>query len=184
MKTYQSVRYTIALLVLLLTIGGCSLVLEGSMSGGEGGAASASVNPPPDGDRARVIYVIDGDTIEVEVNGARRRVRYVGVNTPESDQVCYREATNANRALVEGQTVVLVRDQSDTDRFDRLLRYVYLLDGTFVNERLVRDGWAEAVEYRPDTRHTARFRDIEVEAARARRGCHPTGIFDDGTLTR
>jgi endonuclease YncB( thermonuclease family) len=174
---------------MLLGIAGCSLVLDGAPLGGGGGAALSPATPPPaapppEGDRARVVYVIDGDTIEVDINGARRRVRYVGINTPESDEACYRDATNANRALVEGQTVILVRDQSDTDRFNRLLRYIYLPDGTFVNERLVRDGWAEAVEYRPDTRHTARFRELEVEAARAGRGCHPTGIFNDGTLTR
>jgi len=53
-----------------------------------------------------------------------------------------------------------------------------------VNEQLVRDGWAESVEYPPDTARAADFRALEQEAAGANRGCHPTGIFDDGSATR
>ncbi len=142
-------------------------------------------DPPPaaEGDLARVTRIVDGDTIEVEIDGVGYRVRYVGINTPERDETCYSEATAANRALVNGQTVRLVRDSSNTDQYGRLLRYIYVGD-TFVNAELVRNGWAEAVEYRPDTRHTAYFRDLEREATAAGRGCHPTGIFDDGTLTR
>lgn len=136
-----------------------------------------------DGELGVVDRVIDGDTIDVSINGVITRVRYIGVNTPERNEPCSDEATAANRALVDGQTVTLVRDASNTDRYDRLLRYVYIRSG-MVNEQLVIDGYAEAVEYPPDTRHTARFRDLEADAASAGRGCHATGIFDDGTLTR
>ncbi|MBK8023591.1 MAG: thermonuclease family protein [Chloroflexi bacterium] len=145
------------------------------------------INPPtgsvPAGDQARVVSIIDGDTIDVELNGSTQRVRYIGVNTPERDEVCYADATQANNAFVGGKTVILVRDVSETDQFSRLLRYVYV-DGVMINEQLVREGWAEAVEYRPDTRHTAGFRDLEQAAARDNRGCHPTGIFNDGSTTR
>lgn len=150
-------------------------------------ACSISIRPPssdaPAGDRARVTRVIDGDTIEVEMNGVGYRVRYIGVNTPERDEVCYSEATAANAALVDGQTVTLVVDTSNTDRFGRLLRYVYV-GSRFVNAELVAQGAAEATEYPPDTRHTADFRNLETAALRANAGCHPTGIFDDGTFTR
>lgn len=142
---------------------------------------------PPVGGEAdeigRVTQIVDGDTIEVEIDGVGYRVRYVGVNTPERDEDCYNQATAANRALVSGQTVRLVQDESFTDQYGRLLRYVYVGD-TFVNAELVRAGWAEAAEYRPDTRHTAYFRDLERAAAAANLGCHSTGIFDDDTLTR
>jgi endonuclease YncB( thermonuclease family) len=79
--------------------------------------------------------------------------------------------------------VRLERDTSETDRYDRLLRFVYVGD-TFVNETLVREGWAEAVLYLPDRAQFSNFSALEREAARAGRGCHPTGIFDDGNNER
>lgn len=149
-------------------------------------ACNVDLGTPPvsvEGDSAQVTRVIDGDTIDVRIGSATFRVRYIGVNTPESDEPCYAEATAANAALVSGKTVTLVKDTSETDQFGRLLRYIYV-DGTFVNESLVRDGWAESVEYPPDTARAAEFRRLEVEAANANRGCHPSGIFNDGSTTR
>ena len=131
---------------------------------------------------ATVIWVIDGDTIEVEIDGVDYRVRYIGVNTPERDEVCYDNATAANEALVpEGSTVYLVQDVSDTDRYDRLLRYIYVEtdnDYLFVNEELVDAGWAEAVTYEPDTSFADYFYSLEDDARINGRGCHPSGIFD------
>ena len=135
------------------------------------------------GDSAQVTNVIDGDTIDVRIDGVGYRVRYVGVNTPERDEPCYEDASDANAEWVEGETVTLVKDVSETDQFGRLLRYVYV-GTTLVNEELAQDGWAESVEYLPDTAHAADFRRLEREAADASRGCHPTGIFDDGSTTR
>jgi len=167
------------ILALALLAGACNLDLDAPSSS----AGSAASLPPAGGQTALVRRVIDGDTIDVDIDGQRLRVRYVGVNTPESDESCYQEATEANRALVEGQTVTLVRDQSETDRFDRLLRYVYV-GSTFVNRELVANGYAEAVLYRPDDRHWQDFVALEGEAARQGLGCHPTGIFNDGNTER
>ena len=131
-----------------------------------------------------VVYrVIDGDTIDVLMDGTTYRVRYVGVNTPERDETCYSSATQANAGMVEGQTVRMVADESDTDRFGRLLRYIYV-GNTFVNEELVKQGYAEAVLYQPDDLHYNNFLAFERQAARNALGCHPTGIFDDGSSTR
>ncbi len=102
---------------------------------------------------AYVTRVIDGDSIEVEVNGTEEQVRYIGMNTPEyySDKRDEAErATALNRSLVEGQYVLLIRDVSDRDKYDRLLRYVFTADG-FVNFELVKEGAAEVKEYPPDT---------------------------------
>lgn len=137
----------------------------------------------PEGEIAEVVNVIDGDTIDVLLNGQEVRVRYVGINTPERDEACYGDATQANRDLVDGKTVTLVTDTSDTDRFGRLLRYIYA-DGVFVNEALVRDGYAEAVLYQPDDAFYEDFLSMERDAANANRACHGTGIFDDGSDTR
>lgn len=131
----------------------------------------------PDGEVATVVAVIDGDTIDVDLNGRTYRVRYIGINTPEYDEACYWEATNANAVLVEGQTVTMYRDVSETDRYGRLLRYVYVGD-TFVNAVLVADGWAEAVEYPPDVSYADYFEELEEAARAAGLGCWPTGALD------
>ncbi len=152
-------------------------------------AAACTLEEPPEtsgdvsGDLFTVVKIIDGDTIDVRQGEVTYRVRYVGVNTPERDEVCYADATRANTDLVMGQMVRMERDQSNTDRYGRLLRYVYVGD-VFVNERLVADGYAEAALYEPDDRFFDQFSILEHEAALAGLGCHPTGIFNDGSVTR
>lgn len=172
MTIFRLFSVALACALAVLTLSACELL-----------EPPAPAAPTPDATLYTVTRVIDGDTIDVERDGQTFRVRYIGINTPERDEPCFREATEANRALVAGRQVRLERDVSDTDRFDRLLRYVYVGE-VFVNEALVRDGWAEAVLYEPDRRHWERFRDLEIAAARAGLGCHPTGVFDDGTFTR
>jgi micrococcal nuclease len=137
----------------------------------------------PGGETAIVTRVIDGDTIEVDIGGVIYDVRYIGVNTPEDDEPCYAEATEANRALVEGQVVTLVKDVSETDRYGRLLRYVYVGD-EMVNELLVANGWAEAVLYEPDSACWQQFVMLEQAVENLDIGCRSTGIFDDGTYER
>lgn len=131
---------------------------------------------PSTGDLATVVEVIDGDTIDVNIGGNVYRVRYIGVNTPELDEACSAEASAANAGLVEGQAVRLVKDVSETDQYNRLLRYVYIGE-TFINAELVRQGWAEAVEYPPDLANAAFLSDLEDAARLQNLGCWPTGVF-------
>ncbi|MDP3793405.1 MAG: thermonuclease family protein, partial [Candidatus Uhrbacteria bacterium] len=83
-------------------------------------------------DQALVVRVVDGDTIDVLIGGEQLRVRYIGIDTPETVDPrrpvgCFgKEASARNRELVEGKTVALEKDVSETDRFGRLLRYVWL----------------------------------------------------------
>lgn len=122
---------------------------------------------------AIVKRVVDGDTIVVEIGGQEYRVRYIGVDAPESTtrQECYgREAARFNRTLVEGQTVRLERDVSETDRYGRLLRYVYLANGEMVNEVIIREGYALARSFPPDVKYQERLREAEREAKQKRRG--------------
>ena len=115
-----------------------------------------------------------GDTIRVEIEGEVERLRYIGIDTPEvgdNAEPFGEEGTAANRSLVAGELVCLESDVSDRDRFDRLLHYVWLEDGTLVNEALVREGHAEAVRFRPDTKHhDARLAPAEEEARKERLG--------------
>lgn len=127
--------------------------------------------------------VIDGDTIEVSINGRSERIRYIGANTPERDDPCYQEALQENRKILSTGPLRLDTDATDKDRYGRLLRYVYAGD-VLVELELIARGYAEVVRYRSDDKHYDEFRRLEIEAARQGLGCHPSGIFDDGSLTR
>ena len=122
---------------------------------------------PPD--TARVVEVIDGDTIVIE---GGYLVRYIGIDTPEvypKAEAFGKEAWQANRTLVEGKQVRLEQDVSQTDRYGRLLRYVYVGD-IFVNAELVRQGLAQAQAYPPDTKYQDYLEQMEEEAREAGRG--------------
>lgn len=116
-----------------------------------------------------VTGVVDGDTIDVEIAGQEYRVRYIGMNTPERDELFYKEATEANRQLVLGKTVELEKDVSETDRYGRLLRYVYVND-LFVNAHLVEQGYAQVLTYPPDVKYQELFLQLQRQAREAGRG--------------
>jgi micrococcal nuclease len=133
-------------------------------------AALAGARPGAGADeRARVVRVIDGDTLVV---AGGERVRLIGVDTPELRPVeCYgRAATRELRRLVGGRRVRLERDVEERDRYGRLLAYVRRGDGLLVNAELVRRGFAQPLTVPPNVRHAARFRRLAREARRERRG--------------
>ncbi len=110
---------------------------------------------------ATVVRIIDGDTIEVLQNQEELIIRYIGIDTPESYRdglpECFsKEATAANTALVAGKIVSLVPDTELTDKYNRQLRYVYV-DGLFVNEVLVAQGYAMTLSIKPNRRFAERF---------------------------
>ena len=126
----------------------------------------------PEQEEELVTKVIDGDTIELE---GGKRVRYIGINTPELHHPkkgveCYsKEAYKANRALVEGKRVILKKDISGKDRYGRLLRYVFV-DNIFVNEQLVKEGYAMSVSYPPDIAVQTVFIQAEKVAQEQKKG--------------
>ena len=112
--------------------------------------------------------VVDGDTILVDLDGRRERVRYIGIDTPESVKPdvpvqCFAHAaSDANAKLVGGKTVQLEFDRERRDRFGRLLAYVIRAeDHVAVNDALVRGGFARAREFPPNTRHADRFAALQ-----------------------
>ena len=122
---------------------------------------------------ARVVRIVDGDTIIIDRGRGNERLRYIGIDTPETVkpdtpvQWMGPEASVANKALVSGREVVLERDVSEVDQYDRLLRYVWLHDGdawTFVNLELVRRGFAQVSTFPPDVRWTDLFLVAQREA--------------------
>jgi endonuclease YncB( thermonuclease family) len=137
----------------------------------EPSAAPVPAAPRTDGaarvlQAAHVLHIVDGDTIEVEIDGTSYRVRYIGMDTPEQGMPYYDEATQANAALVAGQDVWLEKDVSETDQYNRLLRYVYVGD-TMVNAELVRQGYAQIATYPPDVKHQDQFQALQQEAQAA-----------------
>jgi micrococcal nuclease len=139
----------------------------GSDEGTEAGVAEAA--------RVPVLDVVDGDTIEVSLDGEEEDVRYIGVDTPESvtpgePVECFGERASAfNASLVEGEDVRLVFDAERRDDYGRLLAYVYRGD-TFVNAELVERGFATTLEIEPNTAKAALLGRLEREAGREGRG--------------
>jgi endonuclease YncB( thermonuclease family) len=116
-------------------------------------------------ERADVAEIVDGDTITAKLEDGRTLpVRYFGIDTPERGEHCFRESTDRNEMLVAGDSVLLLTDQRLEDANGRLLRYVFMEDGTSVDATLVAEGFAEA--WRAD----GYYRD-EIEARAAGRGC-------------
>jgi len=124
---------------------------------------------------AQVTHVVDGDTIEVLVGGVEYRVRYIGVDTPETKHPTRGvepfgpEASRANSELVEGKAVLLEKDVSETDQYGRLLRYVYVGE-LMVNEELLRRGLARIATFPPDVKYVDRFLEIQRAAQEAELG--------------
>ena len=145
------------------------------ITGGDGDDATSKDVEPLATTRAEVLRVIDGDTIEVALDGSSEDVRYIGIDTPESvapDQPveCYgKRASAANERLVDGATARLVIGAEPRDRYDRLLAYVYVGD-TLVNAELVRRGFARALTIEPNTDRAALFGRLERRAAGSGRG--------------
>lgn len=144
---------------------------------------------------AKVIKVVDGDTIEVDLgSGNIKTVRYIGIDTPEtvdprkSVQCFGKEASAKNKELVGGGTVGLEKDISETDKYGRLLRYVYMGD-LFINQLLVAEGYAYSSSYPPDIKYQDKFKVAEQQAKANNKGlwssCNtPTSSSASSTSTK
>ena len=161
----RSLVLLVVSLVALVAALGPGLLGGGRAEGGGGTVVGA------------VTRVVDGDTIRVLTGGRAERVRYIGIDTPESVRPgtpvqCYaHRAATENARLVRGERVRLVFDVERRDRFGRLLAYVYRSrDGAFVNAALVRGGFARTLTVPPNVRFAARFARLARQARRAGRG--------------
>jgi micrococcal nuclease len=133
----------------------------------------------------RVVEFVDGDTIAVDMNGKKETLRFIGVDTPETHDPrkavqCFGVAAAANtKKLIGTSDVRLEADPLNTnrDRYGRLLRYIYLPNGTLVNAEIIKQGYGFAYTGFPFTK-TDEFIQYEKEAREANRGlwssCQPT----------
>lgn len=130
-------------------------------------------------ERAHVARVVDGDTIELKTG---EKVRYIGVDTPETKHPskpvqCFgREASQRNKELVEGKEVLMEKDISNTDRYGRLLRYIYLPnpdatdEAIFVNEMLIEQGYGQVITYPPDVKYHEILLQAQKQAQEENKG--------------
>jgi micrococcal nuclease len=130
------------------------------------GAYLALTTEPLSDEEYEVAEVIDGDTIKLESGD---RVRLIGINTPETGQPFYEEATSKLEELIGDNPVTLKKDVENKDQYGRLLRYVYVND-TFVNLEMVRSGMANSYEFEPNVKHSSEFEEAQQEARNAEKG--------------
>jgi len=144
-------------------------------------AALPGPTPPaqtPSGEFLPVERVIDGDTIKINIAGKLESVRLIGINAPESVDPykpveCYGKQASADlTALLSGTAITLVADptQTDRDKYDRLLRYVFLSDGRLVNELLISNGDAREYTFKVPYRYQTKFKNAQTAAQAARIG--------------
>jgi len=125
-----------------------------------------------------VIQVVDGDTIKVSMDGVKKTIRLIGLDTPETVDPrkpveCFgKEATNKMLELLRSKTVLLGEDQSqgDKDKYGRLLRYVFLPDGTNVNKELIQQGFAYEYTYDLPYKYQDEFKEAQTSARESKRG--------------
>lgn len=139
-------------------------------------------------------YFVDGDTIAVDMNGQIEKVRFIGVDTPETHKPhtpvqCYGpDAAAFTKDRIGRQRVRLLSDplSTDRDRYGRLLRYVYLPDGTDLDETLIQQGYGFYYPYFPFSK-ASQFAADEQLAMAAHRGlwgtCKPTPTDQGGYVS-
>jgi len=113
-----------------------------------------------------VINVIDGDTIEIETG---EKVRLLGINAPEENEHYFKEAKDRLVKLLGGKLVKLESGSEDRDRYGRLLRYIFI-DDTFINLRLVKEGYATVYIINPDEKYYLELKKAEKEAKSSKLG--------------
>ena len=124
-------------------------------------------------EKAVVKRVVDGDTLLLAND---KRVRLIGVNTPEtvkpnSPVEAYgKEASEYTKKMLTGKTVYLEKDAGDTDKYGRLLRYVYTEDGKMFNEVLVQEGYAQVMTIQPNVKYQERFVQAQRQAREGKKG--------------
>ncbi len=143
--------------------------------------ATSSAVAGVEGEQALVTRVVDGDTIVVLLTDTQERtVRFIGMDTPETVDPkrpvgCFgKEASDETKNLLSNKVVILQPDVSATDKYGRILRYVFLpLEGgqtLFVNDYLVREGFAKVLTYPPDVKYNEQLREAEREAKQQKKG--------------
>lgn len=152
---------TISVLLTALLLSGCSLHINSG--------STENIGKPDSLTTAEVTRVIDGDTLQVEMNGTTERVRLIGVDTPETvhptlgEEPYGKEASRFTKEQLTGKTVQLEFDVEERDQYGRLLAYVWLDDEMF-NRILLQQGYAQTATYPPNVKYVDYFTDDQTQA--------------------
>ncbi len=132
-----------------------------------------------------VVKVVDGDTIKLMIDGEKKNVRLIGIDTPESVHPDKEKnvpegklASDHTKELVGDNQLYIEYGTEPEDRYGRPLCYVYLPDGTMLNEQILRDGYARVMIVGKNNEYKDIFTEIESEARSEGRGLWSTGVFD------
>lgn len=184
-------RFPVTLLAALLALASCGATTSEPETGASSStsepttttSASPGTDPPtPAADGVRVVDVVDGDTIRVELAGEQESVRLIGINTPERGECLSGEATDRLRDLVADRAVELVVDRTDRDQYGRLLRHVEV-GGVDAGADLVRSGLALARDYPPDTARSDEYAAAQRTAEEAGVGMWAADACGSATST-
>lgn len=174
LKTMKKSLSIFILLLLTLSLTGCDLEESSDDSTEENNSEEAQETKT----YYQVTNVVDGDTIDVDIDGKTERIRLIGIDTPETvdprkDVECFgKEASNKAKEILDNKKVYLESDdsQSDRDKYDRLLRYVFLEDGTHFNKMMIEEGYAQEYTYDNPYRYQEEFKKAQEEAKNAKKG--------------
>ncbi len=137
-----------------------------------------------------VVKVIDGDTVVVKINGVNETLRLIGIDTPETVHPskpveCFGiEASNKAKELLNNKSVKLENDstQGERGKYGRLLRYVFLEDGTNFNKLMISEGYAYEYTYNVPYKYQTEFKQAEQEARENKKGLWADGVCDNYNL--
>lgn len=127
-------------------------------------------------DKYKVVRVVDGDTLIVQIDDKEERVRLIGVDTPESvhpdaskNVEAGKVASEFTKSRLEGEYIELEFDVQERDKYGRLLAYVWH-NGEMFNKVLLREGYAQVATFPPNVKYVEEFTQLEREAREAKRG--------------
>ena len=179
---YELIRMNPKQAIIIIIIAGIAYFFGGDS------VLNFSGNEPGNQDfvQAVIVRAVDGDTAVVKVDGQERRVRFLGVDTPETVhpnkpvQFFGKEASNFTKESLNGRRVWLEYDANPQDRYGRHLAYIWLNNPKTINETSIREnmfnaklllgGYAKVMIIKPNKRYESEFRKFQEEARRARLG--------------
>ncbi len=173
------------LLTLFLVLGlGTTSVAAPAQTGDQATVASTTEALPQKGMLYTIVKVVDGDTVTIWLDGRKQTIRLIGINTPETVDPrrpvqCFgKQASDKAKELLAGHQVRVVLDpsQGNYDKYHRMLGYIYRDDGFFLNEYMVKEGYAYEYTYRYPYQFQAAFKQAQKDAEAHGRGLWAPGV--------
>lgn len=185
-KFFQKNKVLIAVIATGLLVIGLACFLNNFLSINKTGFYNSNSTQTQNG-LYKIVRVIDGDTMIIKINGKNKTVRLIGVNTPETVDPrrpveCFGiEASNKAKEILSGKNVKLEADGfvGERDKYGRLLRYIFLEDGTNFNKMMISEGYAYEYTYDLPYKYQNEFKQAEKDAREAKKGLWADGVCEN-----